>query len=277
MLDVAIVGAGDLGGAIAHRLACHDIASAVRLIDDAGGVAAGKTLDIMQAAALQRFSTRVSGSADLMTAAGSDVIVIADAWRPDESVPDLALVRRIVRFAQRAALICAQPSHLDLIDAAIGEGVSPRDRIFGTAPEALALGLKALIAVEAGVSVRDVSLTVLGAPPRFVVPWNETAVGGLAIARVLSDTAVRRLAAQVQPLWPPGPQALAGAVTIAIEAMSGRTRHLVSCFVGPDDSMGSRHRTVAMPVRLGPSGVVAVHTPALDVHDQVMLDNARLR
>ena len=61
MQDVAIIGAGELGGALAHVLARRDVASTIRLIDETGGVAAGKALDIMQSAPIERFATRVVG------------------------------------------------------------------------------------------------------------------------------------------------------------------------------------------------------------------------
>ena len=49
---IAIIGAGELGGALAYRLARDDWAARILLVDDQGSVAAGKALDIMQAAPL---------------------------------------------------------------------------------------------------------------------------------------------------------------------------------------------------------------------------------
>jgi malate/lactate dehydrogenase len=77
-------------------------------------------------------------------------------------------------------------------------------------------------------------------------------------------------------LWPPGPYALASAAATAIEALLGRSRRLATCFVAPDDSAGRRARTAALPVRLGPAGIVDVALPSLSVHDRVLLDNAML-
>ena len=277
MLDVAIVGAGELGGALAHVLASRGIASRVRLIDAAGDVARGKALDIAQAGAVEGSAARVSGSPDLIVAAASPVIVMADPIARAGDADDVALLRRILEIAPRAAIVCAQASHHALVDRAVDSLGVPRSRVFGSAPEALASAVRACVALEARVSPRDVSLTILGVPPHHtVVPWEEAAIGGLAMVRILEETVLRRLAARVAPLWPPGPLALAAAAATAIDAMSGRSRRAISCFVGPDASMGRRQRTVALPVSLELAGIAAVQTPVLSVHDQVVLDNAML-
>jgi hypothetical protein len=81
MQRIAIIGAGDLGGALAHALARRDLAAAIRLVDETGRVAEGKALDITQAAPIEGFTTELSGSADLSTAAGAAAVIIADRAR----------------------------------------------------------------------------------------------------------------------------------------------------------------------------------------------------
>jgi malate dehydrogenase len=253
--------------------------SSIRLIDEREGLASGVALDLSQAAAVHGCSTRVAGSRDLLAAASATIVVIADPPSADGRAMEqaIATLRRVVAIAPRAAVICAGPSHRELVEEGVRVLGMPRERIVGTAPEALASAIRACVALEANVSAREVSLTVLGTPPRqTVVPWQEASVGGRAITRILDEPALRRLAARVEPLWPPGPSALAAATVLAIEAMSGHSRQTVSCFVGPDDSLGARSRTVALPVRLGPRGVVAVELPLLNVSDQVALENAML-
>ena len=78
MQQVAIIGAGELGGATAHLLARRDIARSIVLVDDRDRVAAGKALDIAQAAPVEGFATQLSSSNDPSTAAGADVIVVAE-------------------------------------------------------------------------------------------------------------------------------------------------------------------------------------------------------
>ena len=80
--------------------------------------------------------------------------------------------------------------------------------------------------------------------------------------------------ARVTALWPPGPYVLAAAATAVVEAMAGRSRRAVSCFVAPDLSTGSHTRTGAMPVRLGSAGIAEVMLPTLSAVEQVAFDNA---
>lgn len=282
MQQVAIVGAGELGGAVADALARRDGTSAIRLIDETGQVAAGKALDIMQSAPVQRFSTSVSGSTDLFAAAGSSVVVIADRadrrdnaeWQGEEGA---ALIERISALARESVVVCAGAAQRDLIGRGVHSGQFPGSRLFGSAPEALAAAVRACVALEANGSPKDVTLTVLGAPPgQLVVPWDQAAIGGLSLTLLLDEPALRRLQARLAPLWPPGPHALAAAAVKVIEALDGASRQMVSCFVASDDSGGRRARTVALPARLGSSGVTAVAVPVLSAHDRVALDNAML-
>ena len=277
MEEVAIIGAGELGGALAHALARRGVARHVRIVDDHGRAAEGKALDISQAAPVEGFATRVSGGTDVSAAAGAAVIVVADRletgeWQGDDA---LRLVHRLAQSAPSAAILCAGAAQRDVIDIAARELRVSRTRVFGSAPEALAAGARALVALAANASPRDVSLSVLGVPPaHIVVPWEDATVGGFALTRVLDEPARRRVASRVAVLWPPGPYALATAAALVVETMAGRSRRTTSCFVAPDLASGRRARTGAMPVRLGPAGIVDVIAPTLNVVERVALDNA---
>jgi len=136
MHHVAIAGAGELGGAIAHLLARRDIARAITLIDDAGRVAAGTALDIAQAAPIEGFATRLTGSTDLSTTAGAAVVVIAERGAGGEE-DALMQLRRVTQVASGAVILCAGASARELIDRGVRELKIPRARLFGSAPEAL--------------------------------------------------------------------------------------------------------------------------------------------
>src|SRR5207244_1465865 len=108
---VAILGAGEIGGATARALATRARVTAIRLIDEHSTVAAGKALDLRQAAPITGSDTRLEGSADVSAVAGASVIVLADAASGAEwsGETGLALLRRLNRLGcfQQAVVICA--------------------------------------------------------------------------------------------------------------------------------------------------------------------------
>jgi malate/lactate dehydrogenase len=279
MHDVAIVGAGELGGLLAHVLARNNAAREVRLVDDAGRIAAGKALDIAQAAPIEAFATSVAGSTDMATVGGAAVVVIADRakggeWQGEDG---LTLMKRLTELASGATIVCAGASHRELVERSARELRLSRTRLLGSAPEALAAAVKAIVALETAGSPADVALSVAGVPPhQIVVPWEDASIGGFAATRVLDEPARRRIAARLPVLWPPGPYTLAVAAAKVIDGVLGRSRGLVSCFVAPDDTGGRRTRAAALPVRIGPGGIVRVALPALSGHDRVALDNAMM-
>lgn len=279
MRDVAIIGAGELGGALAYVLARRSVAGEIRLIDEKGTVAAGKALDIMQAAPIDGFATRLSGSTDVSSAAGASILAVTDRfgggeWQGEDG---LMLLKRIVEIGAGSIVLCAGSSQRELVERGVRELHVGRRRLFGSAPEALAGAIRAIVALETNGSPRDVALAVLGVPPsQLVIPWEDATIAGFAITRVLDEPSRHRIEARSARLWPPGPYALASAAASAIEALLGRSRRLVSCFVAPDDSAGRRARTAAFPVRLGPPGIVDVALPSLSVRERVRLDNAML-
>ena len=279
MREVAIVGAGELGGAVAHVLARRDAVRSIVLADESGRVAAGKALDIAQAAPVEGFATGITGTTDLATVAGSSVVVVAERvaqgpWSADEG---LLLLKRLVQSAPRAIFLCAGPSARELVERGVRELRIDRRRLFGTAPEALAAGARALVALSADCSPRDVALSILGIPPSHtVIPWQDATIGGFALTRRLDERARRALAVRIARLWPPGSYALASAAAAIVEAMAGRSRRTACCFVVPDTGSGTRARAAALPVRVDAAGIAEIIQPTLSVVEQVALDNAMM-
>ena len=275
MARVAILGAGELGGALAHKLAARDRVGSVCLIDPARGVAAGKALDIRQSGPIERFGTRLAaGTADAVVGAG--VVVVADPARPGArdggSDPGTALVARIAGLTGDAPIVCAGSDGGELIARAVRELRIARNRIMGSAPEALAAGLRALIALEADLSPGQVAVQVLGTPPeRPVVAWSRASAAGGPLEDRLSPSALARVRRRVGRLWPPGPYALASAAARVVEALAGGgSRRVFTCFVAG----GPRRPASAVPVTLGAGGVDEVVAPVLSPNERVQLDNA---
>ncbi|MDE3154812.1 MAG: hypothetical protein KGN76_06895 [Acidobacteriota bacterium] len=279
MARIVILGAGDIGGALAYTLLRHARVDEVRLVDDETGVAGGKALDIRQAGAIEKSDTRVTASSDLGEVVGAAVVVVADRagkdggeWTSDAGA---SLLERVAPLVPHTAIVCAGASQAPLVDRAVRSGLVRRRHILGSAPEALASAVRAMVGLETNGSAGEVSLAVTGVPPSsFVVGWSDATVGGSNIARVLAPPVLARLDARVTRLWPPGPAALASGAARFVESIVAGTRPQLSAFVALDGELNLRHGVSALPVRLGPRGIDEIAAPALSEHERTRLGNA---
>ena len=276
---VCIIGAGELGGAVADALARSERVARVRIVDDAAGVASGKALDIQQAGAIAGFHTRLEGTSDLSRVTGCDVCVLADRagrpsteWQGDEA---LALILRVMPYLGAAPIVWAGSAQAGAMQLAAREGGARRERVIGSAPEALAAATRAIVAMEAGCTPAEVSLTILGAPQGgFVVPWSDASIGGYALERVLTQVQLTRVEARVARLWPPGPFALGAAAARVTEAIIGSSRRGFCVLTVLDGEFGVKGRVGTLPAVLSTSGIVQTRVPTLNTRERVRVETA---
>jgi malate dehydrogenase len=272
MSFVAILGAGPIGGTLAHTLAQRGRVAEVRLIDAAGDVARGKALDILQSSPIESFCTRVTGSESIHAAAGAAAIVVADRAAGGEHAGEtgLALVRQLAAIETKSPIVCAGASQRDLIVKATTELRLPASRVIGSAPAALESALRALAGVLLDGTGVEVTLRVVGVPPRnAVVAWEEATAHGQPIAAELPPHQIAALSARIPGLWPPGPYALGSAAARVVEAIALGSRRRHSCFVSI-----RRGVVTAMPVVLGSPGVIRIVEPSLSRMERTRLENA---
>jgi malate dehydrogenase len=274
---VAIIGAGEIGGAVARALAARARVDAIRLIDEKESVAAGKALDLMQSGPISRSDVRIEGVADLTAAAGACAIVLADPVGSSEWSGDAAaaVLRRLLTggYLDRAVLICAGAMQHTLMQQGFDDLALQRRRVIGSAPECVAATARALVAIEAGAASNQVALMVMGKPPdKMVIPWNDASVAGQSIASMLTPPQVNRVERRLRGLWPPGPNALGTAAALFCESVITGSRRIVSAFVSLDRDNGTRAPVCAWPVSIGASGLERVTTPVLSGRDQFVVD-----
>lgn len=264
MTSVAIIGAGELGGATASALARRASADRVVLVDGARDVAAGKALDIMQAGAITGSPVRLDAAADQAALSKCDVCVIADpivagaAKGPAEAT----LLARLASLAGPAPIVVADADQADQIESVAGTVAA--SRLVGSGGLAVTAAAAVCVALEVGCSVREVSLVVLGAPPsRFVVSWSQASVSGVSLEAVLTPPQVRRLEAKIAGLWPPGPYAFGVAAARVVEAILTSSRASVSVLTMIDGAFGVRRRVGVLPALLTPGGISRVVEPHL--------------
>jgi malate dehydrogenase len=275
---VAIIGAGEIGGAVARSLAARGRVDVVRLIDEQESIAAGKALDLLQSGPISGSDTRIESAADLAAASGAAAIVLADSagaateWADEAG---LALLRRLARGGSldRAVLICAGAGHRVLMQQAFDELGISRRRVVGSAPESHAATARALVAIEARAASNQVSLTVIGRPPdRVAIPWSEASVGGHSIPAMLSPVQLGQVERRLNGLWPPGPNALGTVAALFCEAVVVGSRRIFSAFVSLDRDNGTQAPVCAWPVSIGSTGLERVTSPALAGRDKVVVD-----
>ena len=272
---VVVLGAGELGGAVAHALAASDVVRRITLVDDASDVARGKALDIAQAGPVEPLDAELAGSGDPAVAIGASAIIVADRygpageWRGDEG---LQLLARLRTLAPRALVVCAGCAQLDLVERAVLEQDADRRRLVASAPEALRSAIAALTSLEAGCSPGEVSLAVLGRPPgAAIVPWDEASIAGQRATEALTTPALARLDARLPRLWPLGPIVLASAATRVLRLALGGGPGSACVFGVPEQSDEVPGRGAALPARFSAAGATLA-IPRLAVRDRVRLD-----
>jgi malate dehydrogenase len=273
MAVAAILGAGSLGGTIAHRLALGGRFREIRLVDASSEAAAGKALDIQQSGAVDRFQTRLAGTSDPLSAAGASVIILADAVDAGEWEGDggLALVRQLVRAGTDAAFVFAGARQLWLMEGAVRELDLAADRLIGTAASALVGAACALVGIELDESSRDVQVTVAGRPPSFVVGWSSATVAGSLLTGRVPAHRLLAIGETLKRLWPPGPQAIAAATARAAEGLVFGSRQLQHAVTILDGEFGVRHVAAMLPLRLGHGRVLERMVPSLSPLERVGL------
>jgi malate dehydrogenase len=278
----AIIGAGDIGGAIAHALARRESANRVWLIDAAGSAAAGKALDIQQSGAIEGFDTQLGGTADVTRVIGCSVCIVADRfgagspeWQGDEAFAQMA---RIIASIPGTPVVFAGAAQASLIAQLAREAGVPRNVLIGSAPEALVSAVRSIVALEARCSPTEVMLTVLGTPPAgFVIPWSEASIGGYGLEHVLSQVQLTRIAARAARLWPPGPFALGQAAAGVAAGVLNSARQAFSVLTMLSGEFGIRGRVGAVPAILSSPGIVHTRIPSLSVRERVELETALTR
>jgi hypothetical protein len=276
MSTVAIIGAGPLGGALAHTLAARGRIGEVRLIDPEGRIAEGKALDILQSSPVEPFSTRVTAATSFAAAAGADAIVLADLVSGGEIAgePGLALLRQLARMEGTSPLLFAGGSQREVMARAISELHLAPGRLLGSAPLALESAVRAVTAALVDVSPVDLSIGVAGVPPRdAVIGWDAATAFNQPIAAVLAPHHLSAISSRLPALWPPSPYALASAAARVAEALANGSRRRYTCFAAIAVTGAGRDMIAAVPVEIVKGGIGKTLAPALSRHERTSFEN----
>ena len=276
MSNVAILGAGDLGGAITHALVARGRVRDLGLVDDNGNVAAGKALDLMQSAPIDRVDVRIDSAADPLAAAGAKVIVLADPagkgeWQGESG---LAIVQRLLRAGSQATFVFAGATQVPLMTTAVRELNLPANRAIATAGSAAVGSVRALVGLELDGAGASVSIVVSGCPPKSIIAWSSATADGAPIGDRVP--AHRQLAVRqaLATFWPPTPRAIAAPTARVIEALMHGSRQLHQAVTVLDGEFGRRGGAAMLPLRVAHGRVAARVVPAFSPQELTAVVNA---
>jgi malate dehydrogenase len=293
---VTIVGAGNVGATCAHWIASRELADVV-LIDILEGVAAGKSLDLLEASPIYKFDLNMVGGGDYALTANSDVVIIT-AGVPRKKDPvtgqfpsrdDLVktnqnivgdVTREVAKYSPNAVLIVISNPLDAMCHVALHESGFPPERVIGQAGVLDTARYKTFIAQELGVSVRDVHGIVLGGHGDEMVPLpRHTSVAGIPVRELMSE---ERLQAIIERTRKGGGEIVgligvsawyapaASAVDMA-EAVIRDQKRVLAAAVLLHGEYGYDGLYVGVPIVLGAKGVEKIIVMDLNDEEKAML------
>ena len=271
---ITVVGAGNVGGTVAQRLAEKNAYDVV-LVDIVPGIPQGKALDITQAGPVCGYSTRVVGTNGYDETAGSSIAVITSGIprKPGMSRDELlatnakivkTVVRELVSRSPNIILILVTNPLDAMVHVARQVSGLPKSRVLGMAGVLDTARLRTFVAEELNVPGTEVQAMVLGGHGDTMVPLvRQTTVTGKPITDRLSP---ERLAALIKRTQDGGAEIVgllktgsafyapsASAVDM-VEAIMNDQKRVVPCAMFCEGEYGLKDVIVGVPVTLGRSG-----------------------
>ena len=290
---VTVVGAGNVGGTTAQRLAERNYADVV-LVDIVEGLPQGKALDIMESGPVLGFDSNVTGANDYEASAGSDVVVITSGSprKPGMSRDDLlktnqnivqSVTEEVVKNSPEAILVVVANPLDAMCHVALETSRFPRERVFGMAGILDTARYRTFIAQEAGASVRDVFALVLGGHGDTMVPLPSMAtVGGVSITELFSEDRIEEIVQRtrqggaeiVDHMGTSAYYAPSAAAAEMVDAILLDQKRILPCAAYLQGEYGLEDLFVGVPVKLGAGGIEQVVELNLEQSEMEALKNS---
>lgn len=294
---VTIVGAGNVGATCAQWIAGKEMADVV-LIDIVEGAARGKALDLAQSGPVMDFDLNIVGGGDYALTANSDVVVIT-AGVPRKKDPVTGqfpsrdelvktnqsivgeVTRQVARYSPNAVLVVVSNPLDAMCHVVLAESGFPSSRVIGQAGALDTARYKTFIAMELGVSVRDVHGIVLGGHGDTMVPLpRHTSVAGIPIRELMAEDKLQAIIDRtrkgggeiVSILGYSGYYAPAAGTVEMVEAVLKDQKRVIPSAVLLKGEYGYHDLYIGVPAILGASGVEKVIEMQLNEEEKAMLE-----
>lgn len=275
---ITVIGAGNVGATAAQRLAEKELCDVV-LIDIVEGVPQGKSLDLTEAAPIEKHDAHISGANDYDLSADSDIIIITAGIprKPGMSRDDLISTNAGIVKTVTEQVTAASPNSILIIvsnplDAMchVAHQVSgfPKERVLGMAGVLDSARFRAFIAMELNVSVENTHAFVLGGHGDTMVPLPRySTVAGIPITELMPQDRIDALVdrtrnggAEIVGLLKTGSAyyAPASAAVEMAESILKDKKKILPCAVYLQGEYGINDLFIGVPVKLGSKGAEKV-------------------
>lgn len=293
MQKITVVGAGHVGATAAQRIAEHELAREVVLVDIVEGLPQGKALDQWESAPVEGFDTRVTGSQGYEATAGSGIYVVTAglARKPGMSRDDLVMknagivkgIAEEIATHSPDAVIVMVTNPLDVM-AYVAKEVTgfPRARVVGMAGILDTARFRSFLALELDVSVEDIQALVLGGHGDSMVPLVSTvSVGGIPLVELLDRERIeaivertRKGGGEIVGLLKTGSAyyAPSAAATQMVESIVRDKKRILPCACWLEGEYGLEGLFLGVPCKLGRGGVEEVLEVSLSDDERAALE-----
>ena len=282
---VTVIGAGNVGGTLAHRIVETNLADVV-LYDIVQGKPQGMALDLMQANAIAQIDHQIIGTNDYADTKNSDVIVLTaglprkegmsrnDLLRINASIVKDVVEKAIAYSPEAILIVVTNPLDVMTYLAWQVSGL-PTHRVMGMAGVLDAARFQTFIGMELGISVADINAMVLGGHGDLMVPLPRfSTVNGVPITELMTKEAIARLVertrnggAEIVKLIQNGSAYFApsAAAYVMVEAILNDRHRIVPVAAYLAGEYGLNNIFMGVPVQLGRQGIKkAIQLPLND-------------
>jgi len=280
---IVLVGAGMIGGTLAHLCALKGLGDVV-LFDVIEGLPQGKALDLLEAGPIEGYDIHLRGTNDYADIRGADVCIVTAGVprKPGMSRDDLlginakivGTVADNIKAHAPAAFVIVLTNPLDAMVTLMKERTGlPKERVVGMAGVLDSSRYRTFLAEALHVSVTSVQAMVLGGHGDDMVPVrSHTSVGGIPVASLLPadrldtiEQRTRQAGGEIVALLKTGSAfySPASAALQMADAYLNDRKAILPCAAYLEGEYGLRGLYVGVPVQIGAGGVERVIEIAL--------------
>ena len=290
MTKISLIGAGQIGGTLAHLIGTKELVNEVVLFDVARGIAKGKALDIAQSSSVDGFNVKFSGTDNYKDIKDSDVIIITAGVprKPGMSRDDLLginlkIIKQVAegvkKNAPNAFVICIT-NPLDVMVMAFQKFSGlPSNKVIGMAGILDSSRFKLFLSLELNVPVREIDAIVMGGHGDTMVPMPRfTKIAGKPLLDLVKEGKIslerveeinqrtRDGGAEIVKYLEKGSAfyAPAAAGVQMAEAFLKDEKKLLPCAAQLNGEYGVKNVYAGVPVIVGKNGVEKIEEVDLD-------------